>query len=136
MAERIIHFGLDDCYRVQVLRAAGYDVRQARSLIEVRTDLNRGNGVAAVIVLSDEARTAEEAATLAGNTPVILFRRGTRTIDERKFDCILDCTVSPAIWLSQLAEVIARSGKLQEEALKLEESQRQSDMNQANPKVA
>jgi len=28
MAARVIHFGYDDCYRVQVLRTAGYEVRQ------------------------------------------------------------------------------------------------------------
>ena len=116
MAARVIYFGFDDCYRVRVLQAAGYDVRESRSLVEIRTDLRREDGVAAVVVSSDEEQ-AEEAAILAESiAPVILFRRGTRAIDESKFDCIFESTVSPAVWLSQIEQVIARSGKLQEEA--------------------
>ena len=118
MVARIIHFGFDDCYRVRVLQAAGYDVRESRSLIEFRTHLQREEGVAAVVVSDQEQ--AEEAATLAENTaPVILFRRGTREIDARKFDCIFESTDSPEVWLSELAEAIARSRMLQQEAQRL-----------------
>lgn len=120
MAARVIHFGFDDCYRVKVLRSAGYEVKESHSLVDLRTDLQRDDGIAAVFVSSDDEGTAEEAATIARNSaPVIVFRREMQPLDESKFDCIFERTIPPADWLSATAEVIANSRGIREASEKL-----------------
>jgi len=41
MAAKILHFGWDDCYRLQVLRVAGYDVLESETLAELCDHLQR-----------------------------------------------------------------------------------------------
>ena len=87
MTARVIHFGLDDCYRVQVLRSAGYEVHESESLAGLAQDLQRDPGVDAVIVSEGTARITEEAAEIArdrGASPVVLFRCSRVHLDEKR----------------------------------------------------
>ena len=124
MAARVIHFGWDDCYRVPVLRAAGFEVEEAKSLGELGVDLQRKQAVDAVIVSEELEPTAElvaERVRKAVPVPVILFRRSQREIDERKFEKVYTCTTPPDVWLSEMAALIAKGYKLQAEAAHLRE---------------
>jgi hypothetical protein len=119
---RVIHFGLDDCYRVPVLLSAGFEVKEATSLGELRADLDGREQPDAVLVSEDPGNLAEQAAEMARRVmpgPVILFRRSQRCIDEKKFDRVYTCTTPPAVWLSETAALIAKSYRLQAKAARL-----------------
>lgn len=111
MAARVLHFGYDDCYRVQVLRSAGYAVTEAMTLPTLERDLQLEQ-VQAVILSEDGPRIAERAADIVRQrspAPVILFRRSLSDLDEGKFDQVYSCYVPPPVWLSRTAELIAAS---------------------------
>ena len=76
MSARVIYFGLDDCYRVPVLRAVGFEVRESDCLASLGLNFQQDQQIDAVIVSMDDRRNAEQAADMAReNTlaPVILF---------------------------------------------------------------
>ena len=112
MPARLIHFGWDDCYRVQVLHRAGYEVRESESLAGLVRDLQQGDRVDAVLVSEEEVSATEEAAIIArrcSEAPVILFRRSQRILDESQFDRVYSHVVTPQLWLEHLADLIARA---------------------------
>src|SRR5947209_8439943 len=112
MAARVIHFGWDDCYRVQVLRSVGYEVHEATSLDALGLDLEQDSLVDAVVVSEDQPVTTEKAADLVrskSRAPLILFRHSQRELDESKFDRVHSWFVTPAFWLADVAELIAAS---------------------------
>jgi hypothetical protein len=115
-------FGWDDCYRVPVLRGAGFEVIESKSLDELSADLQRNREVDAVIVSEDIEPTEEQAADMvrrAALSPVILFRRSRRRIDESKFDKVYTYKTPPDVWLNETAVLIAKGYKLKAEAPRL-----------------
>ena len=123
MAAQVIHFGGDDCHRVQVLRWAGFDVHESDSLESLREYL-RGGAVDAIILAEDSRHADQAAAFIRRHTsaPLILFRRHQFEIDERNFDRVYQWLVPPAVWLTETAELIAQSQALRKAsaALRLE----------------
>jgi len=122
MAAKIIHFGLDDCYRIPVFRSAGYEVREAHSLEGLCFDLQRDEDVDAVVLSEDDVHQAQEVATVLRQrcaVPLILFRRTQNQIDESQFARVYSSLTPPAQWLLQTAELIAKSRVLQEESVRL-----------------
>jgi hypothetical protein len=112
MAARILHFGCDSCYRVLVLRQAGYAVAEADSLIALDLHLRRKQPVSAVIFSDDSPRTIEKAAELVRQrtpAPLILFRDSQLVLDEKNFDRVYSEFVAPDLWLRDTSELIARS---------------------------
>lgn len=123
MTARVIHFGWDDCYRVPVLRAAGFEVKETGSLNELRASLQSDEPVDAVIVSEETEPTAERAAELVhheGPAPVILFRRSQHSIDEKMFDKIYTCTTPPEVWVSETVALIGTGYRLQGESARLQ----------------
>jgi hypothetical protein len=122
MAAQVIHFGNDDCYRVPVLRATGFEVIEAKSLDELGVDLQRNRQVDAVIVSEDIEPTAERAADIVRRSalaPVVLFRRSQREINKSKFDKVYTYMTPPDVWLNETVVLIAKGYKLQAEAARL-----------------
>jgi len=120
MGARVIHFGWDDCCRISVFPAAGFEVKVASSLDELSVDLQMADHVSAVVVSEDLEPTAELAADIvrrSGLAPVILSRHSHREIDEGKFDKVFECTTSPNIWLIETATLIANGHRLQGEEM-------------------
>lgn len=109
MARKVIHFGWDDCYRIQVLRYAGYHVDDCRSLENLAKDLQRDPPVHLVVISEDDWRDLPQAAEVARcytTAPLILFRRTQHRVDESMFDRVFSCLAPPDVWLSQIAELI------------------------------
>ena len=136
MAARVLHFGFDDCHRVQVLQRAGYAVAEANTLDALELHLQQPEAVDAVVISEDSPHTTERAAEIARKrtlAPVILFRRTRVELDEHKFDRVYDWYATPWQWLSDTAELIARSQMVRDSSARLreesaavrEESQRQ-----------
>lgn len=117
MTARVIHFGPDECYRVQVLRQAGYIVTESHTLDELGLDLQRNEQVEAVFLTEGDARSTTQAAVLArqlSQAPVILFRRSSLDLDEQKFDLVHPWLESPEVWLAKTAVLIASSRALRQ----------------------
>jgi hypothetical protein len=122
VAARVLHFGWDDCYRSQVLARAGYLVTQAETLESLSRDLEEAEDVAAVVVSESEPGETEQAADVVrrySQAPVILFRRSPVELDESKFDEVYQGFVTPELWLSRTAELIAQSSALREHSARL-----------------
>ena len=117
MAARILHFGWDDCYRVQVLRGAGYAVMESETLEELCDHLQPVEPVDAVILSEDTPHTIEQAAAIVRThcaAPLILFRHSQCDLDESMFNQIFTCLDPPQEWLARTAELIAQSRALPE----------------------
>lgn len=114
MAATILHFGYDYCYRVSLLRSAGYAVKEARSLSTLERNLKQ-NPVQAVILSETNPRIAERVADVVrqhSRAPVILFRRSPADLDVSKFDQIYSASVSPPVWLLNIEALIAQRSPL------------------------
>jgi hypothetical protein len=95
-AGRVIHFGSDDCNRVQALRQVGYEVRVSESLDRLRLDLEGAEGVDAVMVAEGARRTTERAAAMVrhySGAPLILFRRTNAPLSVKLFDRVYSSSI-------------------------------------------
>lgn len=122
MAARVIYFGDDDCYRVPVLRSAGYEVFQPQTLDELNAGLQKDAQVDAVFVSEDERRTTLGAIELVREhctAPLILFRRSNIHLQENLCDQVYWPGARPEEWLSDTAELIAQCRESREQSQKL-----------------
>jgi hypothetical protein len=115
MAARVIHFGWDDCYRIPVLLAAGFEVREVKSLDELSVILQNDEPVNAVLMSENTEQSAVEAAEMwrrSSPAPLVLFRRSERAIDENTFDKVYSCLTPPDVWLRETNALITTGEKL------------------------
>ncbi len=122
MAARVLHFGWDDCYRVQVLQRAGYIVSRASVLDALEFELGEREPVDAVIVSEGKPDRSEQAAKVIRRrsaVPIILFRSSPCALDDRNFDQVYPSFVPPQVWLARTAELIAQSRALQARSARL-----------------
>ena len=122
MAARVIHFGCDDCYRIEVLRSAGFEVRESQSIADLGIDLQRDDGLDAVFMSEDLGHDLEQAAEVARQytqAPLVVFRRSSEPIDISKFDKVYSSLVPPWIWLRETAALIEQSRALRKESARL-----------------
>lgn len=110
MAATIVHFGEDTCFRLPVLRSAGYRVEACGSL-----DILSG-----LLDLETEAVTLEDApselvrkaVTLTRTrtrASLVLFRNETHPIEADGFDLVIPALTAPEDWLKEIAELLGRS---------------------------
>jgi len=115
MAARVIYFGWDDCCRIPVLRAAGIEVREVKSLDELSAVLQNHEPVLAVLVSEHTDQSAVQAAEMwrrCSRAPLVLFRRSQQAIDEETFDKVYSCLTPPDVWLRETLSLITRGDKL------------------------
>src|SRR3954454_8834825 len=76
MAANVLHFGWDDCYRVLVLRRAGYTVVEVKTLEALDLGVQRDHSIDAVIFSDHGRQSTELAASVVrrrSTAPLILF---------------------------------------------------------------
>ncbi len=116
MAARVIHFGVDDCYRLSVLRRAGYDVDDCSDEIQLRAVLETMGEADAVMVNDSDGSIPESVISLARArcaAPIILFPNASRTYSaEQEVDLVVPSFTPPQEWLLKLANLIVRSRTL------------------------
>lgn len=108
---RILHFGKDDCHRLSVLRSAGYAVEDCRSLRAFREALEADGKPDAVFITEREDSLQGIAISLSKScslAPLVLFRRRHGDLREEGFDLVVDSLTSPARWLGEVGDLIAR----------------------------
>ncbi len=109
-AARVIHFGFDTCYRLRILRRAGYEVDECSNLVQFRSALQTGTD--AVMVDDADGSVPLQAISFARSrtpAPIILFPDGRRTYNSDDFDLIVPSFTPPQEWLLDLAILIVRS---------------------------
>jgi hypothetical protein len=109
---RIIHYGKDDCHRVSVLRSAGYEVEDCRSLRAFGEALTAEEKPDAVFITEREGNQQGDAISLTksrSSAPLVLFRRSHSDLRGGTFDLVIDSLTPPKYWLEEIGELIARS---------------------------
>jgi hypothetical protein len=112
MAARVIHYGIDDCYRVTVLRGLGYSVDDCTSLTQLRAALLANGEAEAVLISETEGTLPEAAAAIAKSSsraPLVLFRRSNGICKEEKFDLVVETLTSPQQWVDDVKALIQQS---------------------------
>lgn len=124
MAARIIHFGIDECYRLKVLRRAGYEVDDCRNFIQFRSALDCEIAADAVILNDSQGSVPLTAIPLARSrttAPIILFPYSRRSYLWEQVDLVVPSFTPPKDWLLDFANLILRAGALRAYAELLQE---------------
>ena len=111
MVARVIHFGLDDCHRLMVLRSAGYTVLDCGSLVQLQVILETADDPEAVLLSDGDGISPREAFAVArthSSNPVILFRSTNLAYEEFEFDLVVPCLTPPEVWLSDVDAMIEK----------------------------
>jgi hypothetical protein len=110
MASRIVHFGVDDCHRIAVLKSAGYCVDDCgNSVSQLHVALIGVRETDAVVmaesigILPEKALSTVRSVSMA---PVILFQSKNPHYDESEFDLVIRKLTHPDRWLNDIGVLI------------------------------
>lgn len=110
MAATVVHFGEDICYRVPVLRSAGYAVEQCDSLEHFSTFLAWNPDV---VALEEEPliplRKAISFARARSSASLVLFQHDISATPLEECDLIVPALTAPEEWLDEIATLLERS---------------------------
>jgi hypothetical protein len=109
MAASVVHFGEDFCFRLSVLKSAGYVVAECDS-IELFSTALTWNPDAVVLEEGPRALIYEVVSfTRSRSTAsLILFRKNIDSFIPDIFDLVIPSLTEPQQWLSDIAALIAR----------------------------
>lgn len=127
MAARVIHFGVDACYRLSVLRRAGYDIENCRNLDELCDALQSEGETDAVMVNDSDGSMSPQAIFLVRTrttAPIIVFPSSIQAYLVEDVDLLVPAFTPPEEWLLDLANLIVHTRVLRAHSRSLrEESQ-------------
>lgn len=109
MAATIVHFGEDTCFRLPVLRSAGYSVEACGSLDVLSSLLDLETEA---VTLEAPAALVRQAATLTRRrcgASLVLFRNESGLIEADGFDLVIPALTAPEDWLREIAALLERS---------------------------
>jgi hypothetical protein len=112
MSPVLIHFGVDDCYRVPVLKKAGFLVEECTSLRRLQSALVQLPEPDAVAVAENDEIEAKDAMLLARSNckaPLVLFQGRSPGSDTSGFNLVVPPLTDPRVWLNDLASLIGHS---------------------------
>jgi FixJ family two-component response regulator len=110
----ILHFGINDRYRIMVLRSVGYLVHQCSSPEELLRFSESGMHIDLICVSGDPESPPVEALAVAKrkcDALVALFRGTSRTCSF-DFDLVIENLTLPAKWLGDIKAILAASMEL------------------------
>ncbi|HEY3990795.1 MAG TPA: hypothetical protein VGM02_15940 [Acidobacteriaceae bacterium] len=117
MAASVVHFGDDVCFRLPVLRSAGYSVATCDSLELLSMTLTWDFD--AVIVEEKPRALTRDAVSLIrsrSRASVILFRTEIDNVIPGELDLVIPTLTAPEAWLSEIAALIQWSQQLRAES--------------------
>jgi len=112
MAARVIHFGIDECHRLKVLRRAGYEIEACGNLLQLRAALDSQSDAVAIMVNDSDGSVPLQAISVVRSrtsAPIILFPDSVRTYKTEEIDLVVPSFTPPNEWLLDLANLIAHS---------------------------
>ena len=95
MAALDIHFGVDDCYRLRVLRRAGYATRSAAVSSSFENVLDSEGDADAVMVNDSKGFVPLQVISVVRSrtsAPIILFPETGRTYETDEIDLVVPCS--------------------------------------------
>lgn len=118
----VLHFGLDQCFRLRVLESAGFAVEDCPSLDTLSAELLRKPDA---LVLEDEPAAqvmkAISLSRLYPNVPLVLFR-SSEPVSEG-LACSADLTIpsftAPELWLREIEDLVERTRTLAAESQRI-----------------
>jgi len=123
MGVRIVHYGVDDCHRVPVLKFAGYSIADCQSIAQLHAAL-QSTLMAGAVVMSEiddlAPRRAVSIVRTISTAPLVLFPGRASSILEPEFDLVIPALTPPEQWLGEMAELIDRyfANRIRSQALK------------------
>lgn len=105
---RIIHFGRDGCWRMSVLRNAGFEVVGCTSFDALLALLEEGTSADAV-VMADASECDLSELRERSTVVVVLFQSTLANVPARGFDLVVAPQTHPQVWLRDLGDLIGRS---------------------------
>jgi hypothetical protein len=124
MAPLLLHFGVDDCYRVPLLRRAGYSVEDCHSLRRLRSALIEFPEPDAVAIAVNDEIEANEAVSLVRwhcTSPLVLFQTAKPFYETSDFNLVVPSFTHPREWLFGIALLIAESRTLRDRSRQMRE---------------
>jgi hypothetical protein len=109
MTAFLVHFGVDTCFRLQVLRRAGYEIAECDSLEMLPRAL--ASHPDAVVIEDDPAAMTERAIALTrlqSGVPLVLFA-AEPCLTKVAVDLIIPAFTTPDQWLEEIRALIART---------------------------
>jgi hypothetical protein len=125
MAALLLHFGMDDCYRVPLLRRAGYAVEECHSVRRLHSALIQFPEPDAVAIAEDDEIEPDEAVSLVRShctSPLVLFQAANPTFQTSEFNLVVPSLTDPQEWLNGIASLIAESRAVRERSRRLREA--------------
>jgi hypothetical protein len=116
MAASIIHVGIDDCQRIEVLKVAGFDVNQCNSFDQLHSALLGIPAADAVAIAEGRSEVVEKAVSLTRATssiPLILFQGvSPHSLSDSDFDLVVPLLTNPEVWIARVQRLIDESRAL------------------------
>ncbi|KAA6462132.1 Crp/Fnr family transcriptional regulator [Acidobacteria bacterium AB60] len=114
MGSRIVHYGLDEHYRLRTLRNAGYTVDNCNSLSEFKWVLYSGGRADAVAFTEADGAAPLTAMSLARHrrSPLVLFQGWMPHYQEKDFNLVVPMLTAPENWLGDIAGLIGKTRQL------------------------
>ncbi len=117
MIGNIVHFGHDVCFRLPVLRSAGFNVAQCSSIERFSLVLDWSPD--AVLVAEEPRLLIDKAVSLArlrSTAPLIHFHEPVAASRVDQFDLIIPSLTPPEEWLLRVSTLIEESRILRQQA--------------------
>ena len=115
MADRVVLFGPDTCYRLLLLRSVGYLAHQCQSVAELGLLLQERADTDVILIGEKDRKARDDAVTLARSysiAPLILLDDLNIGEPEEQFECIIRPLTPPEVLLRSVAATIAHSRAL------------------------
>lgn len=109
MTRCLVHFGVDTCFRLPVLRRAGFEIAECDSLEMLSRALALHPD--AVVMEEDPAAITERVIALTrsqSGVPLILFAAEPR-LTKAAVDLIIPAFTTPDLWLEEIRVLITRT---------------------------
>lgn len=114
MAARVVHFGINNCHRIAILKGAGYSVDVCPSIGILQTNLIQFPDPDAVAIAENEGTDCEASSAISlvrsnSAAPLVLFQGQERHFETSSFDLVVSPLTDPRLWLSELEDLIEES---------------------------
>ena len=108
-APSLVHFGVDTCFRLPVLRSAGFRIAECESMEELSQALRSHPD--AVVLEEDPDKGALQVIALAwsqSDAPVVLFA-SEPCLETYRVDLIIPAFTTPERWLEEIKALVERT---------------------------
>jgi hypothetical protein len=111
----VIHYGVDPCARITVLRAFGFGVEECDSLPELE-QLSQSLPVAAVLFPKPPSGELIDTVHRISTAPLVCFTLDPGFDGHERLDLVIKAMTNPEVWLQSIRQLLERSVAIQMES--------------------